>query len=226
VPSGHPDFGKLQACACGRAGQAQREQRVAALRDELAGLSHCTFATFQQDRPLVELDLGEMGRVSVAAQKQQLARAYRTAWTYAQDPIGWMFLHGSPGAGKSHLAAAIALHAAGFGRRVVYRSVPGLLDDLRPGGADPDAAMAAVLDADLVILDDIGAEKLSPWAADRLFRVTNERLKRPTVITSNHDIDQLDELLGPRIADRLAQAVNVWMPISSYRRIRHNPNHQ
>lgn len=214
-----PDFGVLKRCSCGAAGRAATANRIAALRDELAGLSHCTFEAFDQARPLppLTIDGAELGE---AAQRTQLARAFRAARLYSTDPAGWLYLYGPPGAGKSHLAAAIGLAVAESGRAVVYRSVPGLLDDLRPGSPDPDRAMALALGADLLILDDLGAERLSPWAIERLFRIANERASKPTIYTSNLDLDQIEPLIDIRIADRLALAVQVWMPISSYRRLR------
>lgn len=232
---------RLVRCSCGQTiDQAKRRQR---LGDELGELAHCTFDTFDLSRPLApvyHLDgryFRSMDRIpperrssavviSEAAQETQLFNAYEDARSYAADPRGWICFHGSYGAGKSHLAAAIAHLRLSTGMSVRYRSVPGMLDAIKEGFKDgsSDAVFNDVLAADLLVLDDLGAQHLTGWGYERLFRIINERLHRPTIITTNvHPDDLGDErdVDAQRLADRIAGAArSVWMPISSYRRVK------
>lgn len=239
VPYGHAEFGKLQRCSCGRTIDSSKAARR--LGDELGGLAHCTFTTFATDRPLApiyQLDgryhqnlsrvpferRSEATVISVPVQETCLHNAYADARAYADRAQGWLCFHGAYGAGKSHLAAAIAHVCVADDWAVRYRSVPGLLDAIKEGFKDgsADAVFNDVLGADLLILDDLGAQHLTGWSYERLFRLLNERQDRPTIITTNvHPDDLADgrDVDAARLADRIAgSARKIWMPISSYRR--------
>jgi len=228
---------------CGRTLDSARATRR--LGDELGDLAHCTFANFDLSRPLAtiyQLDDGHYYQnltrvpieqraeatkyaISPAMQETCLHNAYDDARAYVASPSGWLCFHGAYGAGKSHLAAAIAHTRVQSGWAVRYRSVPGMLDALKAGFKDQssDAIFDDLLSCDLLILDDLGAQHLTGWAYERLFRVLNERLDKPTIITANAHPDDLGDpadLDAARLADRIAQAARmIWMPISSYRRI-------
>ncbi len=141
----------------------------------------------------------------------------------------WLFLHGAFGAGKSHLAAALANAALSRGQIVRFVTVNKLLDTLRAAidRGDTEALISDLITCDLLILDELAsahlAECASDWRFGRIERLINERLNRPTVITSNLAIDDLalpGDLRAERVADRIADVSQiVWMPIASYRRI-------
>ncbi len=59
----------------------------------------------------------------------------------------------------------------------------------------------------LVVLDDLGTEKMTEWASEQLYRVLDGRYDRglPTIITSNVQSDSLD----PRILSRYAEGLVV-----------------
>lgn len=242
VPFGHPEFGKLQRCACGQTADSGRA--AARLGDELGDLAHCTFVSFDLSRPLTPIyqfdrryyrDLSRIPMekraspmtqmISESVQEGALHTAYADCQDYAARPAGWLCLHGAYGAGKSHLAAAIAHTLVSKGWAVRYRSVPGMLDAIKAGFKDntSDQVFDDLLGCDLLILDDLGAQHLSGWSYERLFRLLNERTDCPTIITMNAHPDDLadpSDIDAMRLTDRIAQAARkVWLPISSYRRI-------
>jgi DNA replication protein DnaC len=228
VPLSHPDFGKLLPCACLIRAHEQRAQQqqarhtqavLAHLAGALGRLAHARFDTFDPNRPLVELVWsGETFAVDV--QRQALAQALEDAQQYAEQPRGWLYVCGPCGAGKSHLAAAIANTVAMSGRGVAYASVPDLLRFVRRGFGDgaADERLDALIQIDVLILDDLGAEYLTAWAAEQLFVLLNARYlsDRATVLTSNDRPDALPARLQSRIAE---QAQIIWMPISDYRQL-------
>jgi len=229
VPVSHPDFGKLIPCAClirarEQRAQQQQTQHTHAVLAHLAGalgrLAHAQFDTFDLDRPLVEL-LWSGETFGVDVQRQALAQALEDAQLYAEQPHGWLYLCGPCGAGKSHLAAAIANTVATSSRDVAYASVPDLLRFVRRGFADgaADERLDALSQIDVLILDDLGAEYLTAWAAEQLFVLLNARYlsERATVLTSNDRLEALPTRLASRIAE---QAQIIWMPISDYRQLR------
>ncbi len=140
-------------------------------------------------------------------QRKSLEAAYREAVRWAREPQGWLVLMGGNGCGKTHLAAAIANERLDAGDRVAFANVADLLDELRAAYA-PDAPrrydqlFRALVESPVLILDDLGAQKSSPWAEEKLYQLLNHRhLARAfTVVTTNKRIGDLE----PRIASRLA----------------------
>lgn len=123
---------------------------------------------------------------------------------------------GVPGNGKTHLAAAVCHTIKERGFIPVFQSVPELLERIRNtfDGKHKETEreiMAALLECDLLVLDDIGAEKPTEWVQDVLFRIVDGRYrnKRPILYTSNFDIRGLAERLGPRIVDRMVETSTI-----------------
>lgn len=227
VPYTDPRFGKLQKCDCA-AYQRQRAPAAARLHDELGSLRAKTFATFDLNRPLTPT-VWDGAAFTVAAQRGFLGDAHRRCQAWADAPRGWLFLHGRFGGGKSHLAAAIANTGLAQGKIVRFVTLNKLLDTLTAALRDrtSDDLIDDLIASDLLILDELAtahlAECASDWRFGRVERIVNERLDRPTVITSNLAPDDLalpGDLRAERIADRIAGVSQiVWLPIASYRRL-------
>jgi DNA replication protein DnaC len=62
-------------------------------------------------------------------------------------------------------------------------------------GPSEDALLDQVIDADLLVLDDIGAEYASEWSRNFMYVLIEERKVnlRPTIFTSNYSLEQLAE---------------------------------
>lgn len=211
VPINHPNFGRIFPCECK---VRDREER---LIDDLRRLSNLdafadhTFEAFEREAEGIE-------------------DAYLEAVRYARNPHGWLFLHGNCGAGKTHLAVAIALAAMERQKlSVLFAVVPDLLDHLRatfdPGaGVAYDERFNAIRNAQLLVLDDLGTENTTPWAREKLYQIFNHRYNEqlPTVITSNQDFKRIEERVLSRILDtRLTRYVHV--DAEDYRRRRPAP---
>lgn len=199
VPVGHPNFGRLMPCECKVSEQEERRNRDYAEMSSLEAFEDLTFETFDPGVPGVR-------------------EAYEAAVEYAQNPDGWLFLLGGYGCGKTHLAAAVAHYVMTHQRmRTLFLVVPDLLDHLRAAfGPDQattyDARFQAIRTVDLLILDDLGTENATPWAREKLFQIINQRYneRRPTVITSNRNFDDLDGRIASRLSDgRICHAVLV-----------------
>jgi DNA replication protein DnaC len=114
-----------------------------------------------------------------------------------------LVLLGGVGVGKTHTALAAARLAYEAGWRVRFWPVIELWD-----AAKPDRDPAVIDDATttaLLVLDDLGGEKVTDWTIERLYLIVNRRWleHRPIIATSNLDPDTLEHLLGPRIMSRL-----------------------
>jgi DNA replication protein DnaC len=137
---------------------------------------------------------------------------------FAQNPSGWLVLIGPNGCGKTHLAAAIANQSLSDGAVVLFTVVPDLLANLRAtfGPTSTEAyeeRFTKMREAELLVLDDLGAHQSSPWANEKLFQLLNYRYNSsyPTVITANKQgLSTIDERILSRISDT-ALAITIFM---------------
>lgn len=109
-------------------------------------------------------------------------------------------LIGPPGTGKSHVAKAIAYAAVRSGLHVLYAEADELLATLASlTGAERRKQLKPLIDADLLVLDDLFlARRLAPEAADQLQALVHRRyqLRRSTLITSNRVVSDWEKYLG------------------------------
>ncbi len=156
--------------------------------------------------------------------------AYKVAVKYVKTFKEWngesLMLWGEPGNGKTHLAAAIVNELSKKGYIVVFQSVPELLRRIRStfnseNKENETQIMRALLECDLLILDDIGAEKTTEWVEEKLFNIIDGRYRKelPTLYTSNLEPKELKNQVGKRSYDRMVEtSLTVKNEAASYRR--------
>lgn len=199
-PVGATGFGQLIPCPdCGvlakqaRQAAAYQRQRERIARYAIASDGRQTFDNF--DPRTAEGDSTAPVRLALLAAQQ-----------FAHDPSGWLVLIGTNGTGKSHLARAIAHHLEANDHRpaVMVITAPDLLDLLRSGYGHDDYhdLLNLCRQVSVLILDDLGVEKGSEWAREKLLQVLDWRYqsRQPTVVVTNCRLDELE----PRLRDRLA----------------------
>lgn len=117
-----------------------------------------------------------------------------------------VLLFGPVGVGKSHAAVAAVRPLHERGSTVAFWPVTTLLEATSPGGVDPAGALASAIDADVLILDDLGMERGTEWVAERVYEVVNQRWldEVPTIVTTNvAGPEALADAIGERVYSRL-----------------------
>lgn len=182
----------------------------------LGNLSDLTFGNFSDRR----------GEGISAEELRSLDKALKAAHEYAENPQGWLILMGHHGAGKTHLAAAIANYRANMGDPPLFVSVMGFLDHLRATFSPNstvryDRRFDEAKSARLLILDGLGAHTMTPWAREKIFQLIDYRYttRMPTVITMAISLEELnasDPGLTSRLLDRrLCKVYAITVPAFS-----------
>lgn len=103
-----------------------------------------------------------------------------------------LWFHGTVGTGKTTLALLVAKAARDAGHSVAVYSMPLLFAELRNtfGDDSKDTHLAffrRLCEVDLLVLDDVGAERQTEWVLEQLYSLVNERWQdqRSIVVTSN-----------------------------------------
>ena len=127
-----------------------------------------------------------------------IAAAHRAAMGYVREWLpgpqaGGLLFHGPVGTGKTHLSVAILRNLVQLkGASCLFVDFRDLLKRVQAsyGGDGPSEAklLAPVWEADVVVLDELGAMRSTEWVSDTLERIVGERYNRAlsTIITTNY----------------------------------------
>lgn len=134
----------------------------------------------------------------------QIAKQYAERFPYYAAKGEGLYIEGSNGTGKTHLAAAIALYLINEGLPVVCKTSSDLLADIKRGFDSGEATEYEILraykEADLLIVDDLGKEQCTDWSMSTLYSILNDRYEdmKPTIITTNYNTEELMRAMTPR----------------------------
>lgn len=141
----------------------------------------------------------------------QNCRKYAAGFT---PNSGNLLFVGSTGLGKTFLSACIARAVAERGYSVVYETAGHLFSKLEQakfgGGEDARREIAKYNTCDLLILDDLGTEFVTPYFITTFYSLLNNRLGAglPTIVTTNiADGSLLEKRYTEKISSRLSSFV-------------------
>ena len=200
------DTGRVGGAVCECVHTLVRGMRRAAINAS-SPLALCSFDTFSLEKyPDTRLPGQELMVRAHMAEVLEYCRYYAAHFSPGNSPS--LYLYGSAGLGKTHLALSIANTVLEQGRDVVYVSAQNAFSAIereRFSDAEGDT-LAALQSADLLILDDLGTEYISPYVSSCLYGLINTRVCRrlPTIYTSNivNDAD-LQRRYTEKIVSRL-----------------------
>ena len=106
-----------------------------------------------------------------------------------------LMLQGGFGTGKTHIAASIRNALVEKNYKVYFISLPEYLDVLKSSFDDEhkkEEIKEMVREADLLVIDDIGANRLTGFAIDELFKMADARTGKCTIYTTNLSVKDFE----------------------------------
>lgn len=118
---------------------------------------------------------------------------------------------GATGLGKTHLSLAIAKVVIDKGYDVIYASSPNIISTIEQekfgkiSVEESKDTLGTLLDCDLLILDDLGTEFQTQFTSSTVYNIINTRIIKgiPTIINTNLEYKDLENVYSPRILSRL-----------------------
>ncbi len=142
----------------------------------------------------------------------KMSQVYNSCVKYAEnfsEESTSLYFYGRTGLGKTHLSLAIANAVIKKGYNAVYGSVIGFLNKIERekfNRAEYTVSTEDILiDADLLILDDLGAEFTTAFTTSVIYNIINSRIARgvPTIISSNLSPTEIKERYPESVASRI-----------------------
>lgn len=120
---------------------------------------------------------------------------------------GSLLFMGNTGLGKTHLTLSIVYELLSRGFNVIYGAAYNLFSEMESEHFDrhTNTAYNAAIDCDLLVIDDLGGEFVSPYIQSLLYNIINTRdlSGKPTVINTNLTMGEIAARYTPRVASRL-----------------------
>ena len=202
------------------------------LRDEklkrlnsTSSLSLSSFNNFRLDYyPLIADENGVIPRNKM---KDIYEQCVSFAKNFTAESDKNLLLLGATGLGKTHLSLAIAAEVIGKGYEVIYGSVQDLFRRAESEKFSRDGSrydtLDSLLECDLLILDDLGAEFVTSYTTSTLYNLINTRINhhKATVISTNLPLRELNLQYADRVVSRLIGSYSVlWFQGQDIRRIK------
>jgi DNA replication protein DnaC len=172
-------------CSCSVASRAAALRKTSNIPPNY---EHASLDTFQipQENPIARAGLGK-----VLMQVRSFVREFP-----APDRPG-LLLVGETGTGKTHLAVAALRAVMDRGHEGLFFDFQNLLDRIRSGydaasGSSDREAYRSAMDADVLLLDDLGSHRVTEWVEDTVTSIITYRCnhQKPLIATTNLDVEE------------------------------------
>lgn len=186
--------------------EAEYQKQEAALKEQdekrkIEKLARYAFPAKSMREKTFANDDGRFGQAEVEKAKNYVRRFQEEN---GKLDYGLLFF-GVPDSGKTYLSCCIANAVVDMGKRVIMRSTPQLLVDR------DDGMLERMMSCDLLVLDDLGAERSTSYGQEYVYAVIDGRYstQKPMIISTNltrQELAQPADIMSQRIYNRVLEA--------------------
>ena len=191
-------------CAVRKEQEEKERQRVEHAQEVLASLRKRSL----MDEKLREATFDKFEVLDDNRKLYTLLKGYVKKWDEMLEQSKGLLLYGTVGTGKTFGASCIANDLLSQGVPVIMTSFVKLIDSMRNWNDEEEPITDRLNKAKLLILDDLGAERDTSFALEKVYEIIDARYrsKLPLILTTNLNVaDMLNEedVRYARIYDRI-----------------------
>lgn len=207
---------KYERCDCSKAqeywkkidGQEYENERRKHVRDAINNIYKQNYVGRKfQEKNFENFNINSGNEIAV-----EVAKDY-TNKSIAEMQNKGLIITGKSGLGKTHLAASIANKLIENDKIVLMGRLTMLLDMIKETFRDNTKSENELIElysnVDMIIIDDLGTEKISQWALEKLYTIIENRNENrlPIIITTRFDKQGLIERFSQSQDEQLVDAI-------------------
>jgi len=225
---------RTSMCNCLR----QRILNISYNKSNMYNLKKENFLTFNENKFSDEVDLAKY-KLNISPRKNMLnirQKCLSFVENFDDSNSKNLLFTGNTGLGKTFMSNCIANELLQKGKSVLYQTAPVLLETIidnkmsKYKTSSQDLFYKNVLEADLLIIDDLGTECINSMKLSELFTILNTRLLNlnskitKTIISTNLGIDNIFKTYEERIGSRIAGYYDIYYFFGEDLRFKKNIN--
>lgn len=179
------DISGAEKCDCALVGRSQRIERGAGIPPAYQNASFDNFV-LPMDNPMARSGLGTL-----------LLTVKNFVREFPNGDRPGLLLVGDTGTGKTHLAVAVLRSLISRGFDGVFFDYQQLFEKIRAGydemsGSSDKEAYRTALEAEILLIDDLGAHRYKEWVEDTITSIITYRCnhRKPLIATTNLPDDE------------------------------------
>lgn len=171
----------------------------------------------QEREDLINLSIPSRYK-SADVEKANKGQEVITKWAYGKKKKRSLYIWGGVGTGKTYMAYGLYKLFRANGWNTLIGGTVDILQDIKEDFTykAKDPYYQSKFDKWIehpgpMIIDDLGAEKVSDWVLETFYNLINTRYEKqlPTIFTSNYSLKQISERVGDRITSRIFEMCEI-----------------
>lgn len=213
-------------CDCEKEQERKEAERKLAMDNHDRIMKYRGLSLLDEKFKNVSFDI--LQRTKFNEKNLKLCVRYAERFNEMRDKNQGMIFWGDVGTGKSYAAAAIANYLLGKVVPVIMVSFVEILKNIESKKMTQDEIITLVNSAQLVIFDDLGAERSSDFAVEKIYSIVDARYRRklPMIVTTNLTMEQMKEETDTRYQRIYDRIFEICYPMQftgpSWRRVEGN----